>query len=197
MTSRGLLGLLALFAAGVTTGCSGAPIVWVDPAEPSPESVLVPVPLVEQREEADCGLACLAALLRHHGLELDEAARAAFPTGVDGVRAGDIRDYLEARGLRARLVHGTLDDARPAGLLRVLDLGLPALVALSSPDGQRSHFVLVTGYDPTQRMVVLMDPVIGTAFVPFDRFDPPWASAGRLMLVVAPGRRADPAAAGS
>lgn len=186
---RGLLALVVLAAAG----CSG-PTVTLDASVrgASPGLVLLPVPVEGQREDADCGLACLSALLRHHGLELDDRAREAFPVGVDGVRAGDIRDYLTRRGLRAHLVRGTLDDARPAGLLRLLRAGLPVLVALSTPDRERSHYVLVAGFEPEERQLLLMDPAIGAAAVPYERFEPLWSHAGRLMLVVAPGRVAAP-----
>lgn len=174
-----LLAVLTLAA-----GCQAGPSP--SPAERSPGAVVLRVPVEPQRDDADCGLACLAALLRHHGLSLDDAARAAFPAGVEGVRAGDVRDYLVGRGLRAHLVHGTLDDARPAGLLRALSAGLPALVALSTPDRDRSHFVLVTGFDPARRTLVLMDPALGEVDVPYERFAALWEHADRLMLVAAP-----------
>lgn len=185
----GLL-MMVLLAA---SGCSGPTVRLEASVRPSsPGAVLLPVPVEAQREGADCGLACLSALLRHHGLALDDRARAAFPVGVDGVRAGDIRDYLTSRGLRAHLVRGTLDDAWPAGLLRVLRTGLPVLVALSTPDRERSHYVLVAGFDPQERQVLLMDPAVGAVSVPYDRFEPLWARADHLMLVVAPGRVAAP-----
>jgi ABC-type bacteriocin/lantibiotic exporter with double-glycine peptidase domain len=150
------------------------------------DAVLLAVPTEAQQGDSDCGLACLASLLRFHGLELDDEARRSFPPATRaGVRAGDIRDYLTARGLRAHLVHGTLDDARPAGLLRVLARGVPALVELALPGAGGSHYVLVAGYDPTNRLLVLMDPAWGSGVMPYDRFLPLWSESGCLMLVAA------------
>lgn len=171
-------------------GCGGAPVLPLEASRPAgPGAVVIPVPVEAQRGDADCGLACLAALLRHHGLELDEEARRAFPVGAEGIRAGAIRDYLIGRGLRAHLVHGTLDEARPAGLLRVLRLGLPALVELAIPESARSHYVLVTGFDPESGCVLLMDPAWGVGAAPMAEFDALWARADRLMLVAAPAAR--------
>ncbi|MBX3472393.1 MAG: C39 family peptidase [Planctomycetes bacterium] len=181
--------LIALAGPGCTSplGARSAPPA----AELSPEAVVLTVPVEAQEGDADCGLACLTALLRFHGADLDDAARHRFPpTGVDGVRAGDIRDYLDGRGFRAHLVRGTLDEAPPAGLLRVLRRGLPVLVALTPPGGDRSHYVLVSGFDPERRLLVLMDPAWGAGAVPFDRFDALWAGAERLMLVAAPTAQA-------
>jgi ABC-type bacteriocin/lantibiotic exporter with double-glycine peptidase domain len=174
---------LPLLALAVALGGCASPSC---PAPTGERAVFIPVPAEAQRGDADCGLACLGALLRHHGLALDDAARRALPPSAEGLRAGAIRDYLVSRGFRAHLVHGTLDAAPPAGLLRVLSAGVPALVALSTPDRASSHFVLVTGFDPDTRELVLMDPALGNRRVPFDRFALLWTHAERLMLVAAP-----------
>jgi ABC-type bacteriocin/lantibiotic exporter with double-glycine peptidase domain len=193
MTSRALV-LLAALASGCSTAV-GRPDAPDAPL--APEAVVLQVPIEAQRGDADCGLACLAALLRFHGLELDDEARRAYPQAPgDGVRASAIRDYLVGRGFRVHLVHGTLDDARPAGLLRVLDAGVPALVELSLPGGSGSHYVLVAGYDPVNRWLVVMDPAWGAGVVPYDRFEPLWTASERFMLVAAPAATVEQARAG-
>ncbi|MCO5172202.1 MAG: cysteine peptidase family C39 domain-containing protein [Planctomycetes bacterium] len=181
--------LLALAGPGCASplGARGVPPA----AALSPAAVMLPVSVEAQEGDADCGLACLTALLRFHGAALDDAARERFPAVEGaGIRAGDIRDYLDGRGFRAVLVRGTLDEAPPAGLLRVLRRGLPVLVAVTLPDRDTSHYVLVSGFDPERRLVVLMDPAWGAGAVPFDRFDALWARAERLMLVAAPTTQA-------
>ena len=171
-------------------GCSSFhPVEELNPAL-SPGSVLLPVPTIEDTDRGECGLACLESLLRYHGLRLDGEARRRFPAAaVDSgsIAAGEIRDYLRGRGLRAHLVHGTLDARPPRGLLSLLEKSLPVIVAL---DVQGiDHYVLVCGFEPERRWVFVMDPARGVGGVPFDTFEERWQGADHLMLVAGLPRR--------
>ena len=180
---RALLALAALALAGCSSFHSAEELRGAV----SEGSVVLPVQARgDESGPGRCGLACLGALLRFHGLDLDAEARARFPALADkegSIGAGEIRDYLRQRGLRAYLVHGTLDASEPHGLLHVLALELPAIVALHA--GTQDHFVLACGFEPERRWVFVLDPERGIGGVPFDDFDRRWAGADRLMLVAA------------
>lgn len=180
--------ILATLAA-LLAGCSSTPFVQPEQLRSalSKDSVVLDVPKVEDHEPGECGFACLTSLLRYHHLDLDAEARSRFPKEAkeeSSIAAGDIRDYLRRRGLRAHLVHGTLDARPPCGLYSVLQKKLPALVSLHVK-GQ-DHYVLVCGYDGEKRLVFIMDPAKGVGGVPADDFEGYWAPNDHLMLVAAP-----------
>ena len=152
------------------------------------------VPRVAQTGANDCGLACLVALLRFHGLEPDEEAARRFSparVGAGPIAAGELEAYLEERQFRVALVHGSLDHTYPTGLLALLETGLPVLVALAIGEGESParHFVLVVGFDPAPGWVFVMDPARGVGAIPYRRFEEHWARADHLMLVAAPESR--------
>jgi ABC-type bacteriocin/lantibiotic exporter with double-glycine peptidase domain len=184
---------LGIAAALLAVGCR--PARWMPAAsiaaELSPSAVILEVPEVRQQDRSDCGVAALAALLRYHGRELDaEALRRFRPEAIEpaGARAGDLRDYLRDRGFFAVLVHGSLDRREPAGLLAMLDRGLPVIAELVSRDGEtrRHHFALVIGYAPEERWIFIMDPDRGAGALSFESFAALWTEAESLLLVAVP-----------
>ena len=99
------------------------------------------------------------------------------------IAAGELRDYLVFRGFRANLVHGTLDDARPVGLLRMLETGIPVIVERELWGA--NHFQVVCGFEASRHLVLVMSPE-GVAAVPYEKFEKSWAAADHLMLVAVP-----------
>jgi ABC-type bacteriocin/lantibiotic exporter with double-glycine peptidase domain len=180
--------LPALLAAVCLAGCSSSQFHSAEELRGalSKDSVVLQVQPVADDAPGQCGLACLESLLRFHGLELDAAARARFPKEAKesgSIAAGDIRDYLRGRGLRAHLVHGSLDEQQPKGILYLLRQSLPVIVALKLESGD--HYALVCGFDQEHSWVFIMDPARGIGGVPYDKFDEYWKGADRLMLVAA------------
>ena len=174
-----LLAALALLA-GCATNADGRALG----ESLGPGAVVLPVPSVAQQGSGGCGLACLESLLAFHGLALDAEARARFPAGrlaKEQIPAGELRGYLRGRGFRALLVHGSLDERAPAGLLHVLRLGLPSIVELAR--GRAHHYALACGFDPGRSLVLLMDPARGIVGVPYADFERVWTNADHLMLV--------------
>lgn len=156
-----------------------------------PEAVLVEAPEIRQERSSDCGLACLESLLAYHGRSLDDDGRERFSrkrAGSNGFAAGEIRDYLRRRGFRAALVHGSLDDRRPAGLLYLLERGYPVIARLVErrPPVEARHYMLVVGFEPAKEWLFIMDPAQGVGAIPYEAFDEAWARSERLMLVAAP-----------
>ena len=179
---------VALLVLVTLVGCRSLP---ADPAEVglSESATLLAVEPVQQHARADCGPTCLQALLQYHGVAPDSALGERFPRAAiegDGVQAGALRDALRARGFRAVLVRGSLDHTTPAGILALLDRGLPLIVEFVFPDDRR-HFVLLAGYDPERRGVLIMDPAHGGfGLVPYGRFQQLWCAADHLTLIAAP-----------
>lgn len=181
--------LAALLLVIGLAGCSAAPPSGGElrPAL-SEDALLLDVPAVAAGAPGECGLACLGALLRYHGLELDDDARARFPRAAAtnlSITAGELRAYLRGRGLRAHLVRGTLDSAAPAGLLSLVARSLPVIVELRLESGVH-HYVLVCGFDLARRWVLVMDPSRGVSAVAFADFERYWRGGENLMLVAAP-----------
>jgi ATP-binding cassette, subfamily B, bacterial len=71
------------------------------------------IPVVRQLELSDCGAACLAMALAHHGrpVGLDEMRRATG-TGRDGVAASGIVEAAARYGLHARGVRAGIETIR-------------------------------------------------------------------------------------
>jgi len=174
--------LVCLFA----PGCSTVATTGEVRAQLSPGSVLISVPSVPEEGKGSCGLDCMTSLLRKNGLDLDDEGRRRFPLAEverEWISAGEMKEYLVFRGFRAVLVHGTLDHARPAGLLRLLEAGIPVIVEREVKGS--NHFQLACGFDADRRCVLVMLPD-GVGAVPYDKFETSWAAASHLALVAAP-----------
>lgn len=107
----------------------------------------VRVRLIRQSEASECGLACLAMVAKHYGLDVDLAGlRQAFPTSSRGVTLQSLLAVAREIGLDARAVR----------------LDLPAISALQMPailHWDFAHFVVARGV--SGRVLDLCDPGIG------------------------------------
>jgi hypothetical protein len=121
-------------------------------------------------------------LLRFHGAQLDGEAEARFPPErlAEGISSAELRDYLRGRGLASEALRGEMSLAPERGLLGWIARGFPVVVVA---DGR---FVLVHGFDPVARWLLLVDPRSGPACVSYDELEAAWARQGRLMLVAVP-----------
>jgi len=186
MMTQASLAALAVLSSLLAAGCTTAATNEEIRTHLAPGSVLMPVPRIPEEGKGSCGLDCVVSLLRYNGLDLDDEGRRRFPpleVEKRWIPAGELREYLVFRGFRAVLVHGTLDEARPAGLFMLLEAGLPVIVERTI-DGT-NHFDLVCGFEPVRRFVFIMLPE-GVGAVPYDKFERSWAVTDRLTLVAAP-----------
>lgn len=105
------------------------------------------VPYVPQMEATECGVACLAMVLRYHGAEYALAElRAACNVGRDGVSAGQIFRAAGRYGLTPRALR-----VDPQMLAKQT---LPAIV-----HWEFNHFVVVARMD--RGGVTIVDPAVG------------------------------------
>ncbi len=181
---RPLVARLALCLALLGTSCRQ---LELRPAQVSSTAVLLAVPMVEQDELHECGLASVSALCEYHGVPIpaDERGRlVAAAAENQGLTGGELRRLLEALGLEVFLFRGTLDH-EVSGLYHHIDRGRPLLVMLSS-DGEAHHYCLFTGYDPAYGNVFLLDPGRGSLAMTTADVEALWAESGYFTLLCAP-----------
>ena len=133
------------------------------------------IPLVRQMEEADCGAACLAMVLRYLGrrVPLDEL-REMTGTGRDGVTALALLRAARRFGLTAQGVQCDVTG------LRQLRRGVIL-------HWEFSHFVVLDGV--RRRGVWIMDPAQGRRFVRADELRRAYTG---VAITLVPGAEFEP-----
>lgn len=127
------------------------------------------VPMRYQLTQTECGLACLAMVLSHHGRSTSvPQARAAAGAGRDGMSVTALVRAGEAAGLQVTVDRAARPFEQP--------LAGPAIAYLS-----RRHFVVVR--EVTDRFVRVVDPAVGRRRIPRAAFD---ESYGGVLLRLAP-----------
>jgi ABC-type bacteriocin/lantibiotic exporter with double-glycine peptidase domain len=158
------------------------------PAPPlSREAVVVELPIVEQDELWECGLAAITALSGYYGVELDPQLRTALAaTAVErrGLSGAELREALERLGFSVYVFAGVIEGG-PTGLFDNVAAGRPPLVMVSD-DGSLHHYCLVLGYDPPQGHIVLLDPRRGRVVLPVETFERDWERSRRFTLLAVP-----------
>lgn len=133
------------------------------------------VPVVLQMTISDCGAACLAMILRHHGHHTTLAnCRERTGIGRDGVTARRLADAARSFGLRT---HAFVAD--PSTIEQV---PLPAVA-----HWEDAHFVVVERI--TGERVEIMDPALGRRRISRAEFA---RSLGSAVLAFEPGPRLEP-----
>lgn len=127
------------------------------------------VPVILQANRAECGVACVAMLLEHHGHRgsLHEL-RAVCPTGRDGVSAGAM--------VRAAKHLGMAASGHPVTPEVLAQVPMPVIA-----HWEGNHFVVVERVTPQQARVV--DPRLGRRRLSREQFD---AGVGKVVLQVRP-----------
>jgi ABC-type bacteriocin/lantibiotic exporter with double-glycine peptidase domain len=181
--------LLAVAAALPATGCialypgTSRPVTMEELRREEGWTLLESVPDVRQVSEQGCGAACLSMVLGYWGLPVpaEVLEKECAAAGLDGLRAGDLRDAARRRGFSAFLFRGKVEDLR-----HELERGRPILVGLikSGPLGVTSHFEVVIGIDPRRRQVAVRDPALGLLRDSLDGFEGEWSPTGFVTLVV-------------
>lgn len=137
------------------------------------------VPFVQQLEWADCGAACLAMVLRFHGMEVRlEDARQAVGVGQNGASALSILTGAQTYGMRGRGLSLEIEDLRHLPKASILHW-------------EFNHFVVferVVG-----GAVEIVDPAHGRRRVPMAQFR---RSFTGVTLVIEPTAQFEPSKAG-
>ena len=172
-TTLVLLGVCGVLLAADTPG------VWLD------------VPFVKQEKDG-CGAASIGMVMQYWQRQLRESVnldsdpaqiqRALYSPKAHGIYASDMERYFREKGFRTFTIRGEWED-----LKQHLDKGRPLIVALKPAGGAPLHYVVVTGVDQEQAIVMVNDPA-QRKLLKQDRpsFDREWSAAGRWTLLAVP-----------
>ena len=174
---RTTLVLLGVCGALVAADLHG---VWLD------------VPFVKQEKDG-CGAASIAMVMQYWQHQKGEPAgqdsdaariqHALYSAKAHGIYASDMERYFTENGFRTFTIRGEWED-----LKQHLDKGRPLLVALKpAGGGSPLHYVVVTGIDQEQEIVMVNDPA-QRKLLKQNRsgFEREWSAAGRWTLLALP-----------
>jgi predicted double-glycine peptidase len=173
-TTTMLLGICSVLLAADLPG------VWLD------------VPFVKQEKDG-CGAASIAMVMQYwqrqqgeplsQGSDATHIQRLLYSAKAHGIYASDMESYLKEKGFRAFTIRGEWED-----LKLHLDKGRPLIVALKPVGGGAPlHYVVVTGLDQEQGIVMVNDPA-QRKLLKQDRsgFEEEWSAAGKWTLLALP-----------
>lgn len=112
-------------------------------------------PLIRQAEASECGLACLAMIAAHHGLEIDmPTLRRRFAVSLRGATLKAVMQIADALGFNSRALRAELPD--------LIDVQLPAILHWNL-----NHFVILTRVRKTLRgrLYCINDPAAGARVI--------------------------------
>ena len=180
---------ILLAAAALLPGCvvvhagTARDATWEEICAEAGWALVEGVPFVAQESETDCGAAALAMVLARWGEEVPVAVleRECAAPGVEGIRAGALRDAARRRGLRAFVVPGRVEDLR-----QEIARGRPVVVGLVKSLGPltSTHFEVVVGLHDGSGRVAALDPARGLVTDALPAFRAEWEAAGGATLVV-------------
>ena len=159
------------------------------PAQPS--AVWLDVPFIKQEKDA-CGAASIAMVMqywaRQQGRPADSSADAAhiqhvlYSSKVHGIYVSEMEHYFQQSGFRTFTIRGEWED-----LNEHLQKGRPLIVALKPGLGGDLHYVVVTGLDSSQGLVLMNDPA-QRKLLKQDRssFEREWSATGKWTLLALP-----------
>ena len=157
-----------------------------------PPGVWIDVPFVKQDKEA-CGAASIAMVMQYWSRQQsrpeDDSADAIriqqvlYSAGGRGIYSSDMERYFWQHGFRTFAIRGQWMDLR-----QQLEKGRPLIVALKPASGGAVlHYVVVTGLDWKQNLVLVNDPA-QRKLLKQDRstFEREWSAAGKWTLLAVP-----------
>jgi ABC-type bacteriocin/lantibiotic exporter with double-glycine peptidase domain len=152
------------------------PGIWLD------------VPFVRQ-EKNQCGAASIAMVVQYWQRQqqgqaltnVEDIQHALYSRRAHGIYASDLEQYLRQHGFRTFAIRGEWAD-----LQHHLENGRPLIVALKSGRDDL-HYVVVTGLDWQQEIVLKHDPA-GRKLLKQHRsdFEREWKRAGNWTLLAVP-----------
>jgi len=153
--------------------------------------VWLDVPFVKQEKDG-CGAASIAMVMQycqiqqsHPPADRSDAAaiqRALYSGNAHGIYASDMERYFKENGFRTFTIRGEWGD-----LKQQLEKGRPLIAALQSVGADTLHYVVVTGLDGDQKVVMVNDPA-QRKLLKLGRpsFERQWSATGKWTLLALP-----------
>ena len=157
----------------------------------TPSGLWLDVPFVQQEKDG-CGSASIAMVMQYwlaqQGQTVGAAAdalqiqRVLYSRQAGGIYASQMQRYFQEQGFHAFAFHGDWDD-----LKLHLEKGRPLIVALKPSMHDPLHYVVVTGLDWDQNLVLVNDPA-QRKLLKQDRstFEREWSAADKWTLLALP-----------
>jgi ABC-type bacteriocin/lantibiotic exporter with double-glycine peptidase domain len=171
--------LLVLLALGPSLLASAGSHVWLD------------VPFIKQ-EKNGCGAASIAMIMQYWlrqqrqpaaaSVDPSQIQRVLYSKEAHGIYASALEQYLSEHGFRTFAFRGEWSD-----LESNLSKGRPLLLALKPGRTDPLHYVVITGVDAQQAIVLMNDPA-QRKLLKQDRsdFEKQWEAAGNWTLLAVP-----------
>ena len=156
-----------------------------------PSVIWIDVPFIKQEKDG-CGAASIAMVmqywLRQQGRPADSSAEAAhiqqvfYSSKAHGIYASEMEHYFQQSGFRTFTIRGEWKDLKDH-----LQKGRPLIVALKPGSGGDPHYVVVSGLDSSQNLVLMNDPA-QRKLLKQDRssFEREWSATGKWTLLALP-----------
>ncbi len=152
-------------------------------------ATLLDVPFVEQHKDT-CAAASLSMVMAywHQPVAQEEVAQALLQKDLHGILGSRLTEFAQARGFQAIAFVGDL------ALLRdYVAKGRPLIVTWKV-GRNRYHDVVVVGFDPERKGILVNDPAVGAARLISERdFEKRWSGADHWTLLVLPSATPSPA----
>lgn len=169
--------LIALLCIGGTLWAADAGGVWLD------------VPFIRQEKNA-CGAASIAMVMQYWqhqqgqppSADAQQIQRILYSSKGHGIYASDLESYFQQHGYRTFVFRGEWNDLKDH-----LSKGRPLIAALKPGGSAPLHYVVVTGVDWAQNVVLANDPA-QRKLLKTDRstFEKEWKAAGNWTLLAVP-----------
>jgi ABC-type bacteriocin/lantibiotic exporter with double-glycine peptidase domain len=160
-------------------------------ATADPSGIWLDVPFVRQEKDG-CGAASIAMVMQYWERRQSEGGGPASDASQiqrilhsgsgHGIYASDMERYFQQQGYRTFAVRGEWTD-----LKQHLEKGRPLIVALKPGVAGPLHYVVITGLDWEQGLVLMNDPG-QRKLLKADRarFEQEWSAAGKWTLLAVP-----------
>lgn len=161
----------------------------------TPQGVWLDVPFIKQEKNA-CGAAAVAMVMQYwsgrqsrsvgKSADVEHIQNVLYSPEAHGIYNSAIENYFRGQNFRTFTIRGQWSD-----LLQHLQKGRPLIVMLKPEHQTPLHYVVVTGLEPAQNLVLINDPA-ERKLLKLDRatFEKSWTAAGNWTLLAVPQQAA-------
>jgi len=158
------------------------------PVTLSRQAVQLTVAFEKQETARECGLAAAKMIGGYYDQNLSDTQQEWLRTvskAGEGIMGSELVVSLRAADYDTAVFPGTLDK-KGTGLYYHLEKRRPLILMITSKDGKTSHYDVLTGYDPKNSLLILLDPAMGPVTVTTKDFLPAWKRANCFTLLAVP-----------